>query len=114
MKKYREEKLQGTGITPVFPLFGSNTRDLAAQMLDAGVETLISCLDPAEVDRAWAGQLWNHGFLNSLSAGIDPCAENGEFHTVCLNGPMFTQRLNVRSGQIVERDGFVFADIVPA
>ncbi len=114
VRKYREDQLRGTGITPLFPLWGIPTAMLAEQMLSSGVEAYISCVDPTKVPATLAGRLWSNTLLNELPANADPCGENGEFHTVVIGGPFFSSPISVYFGETVEREGFVFADIIPA
>lgn len=114
IRAYRETKLAGTGITPMFPLWGIPTRQLAREMLDAGIRTVITCVDPAQAPKTLAGQWFDATLLAGLPASVDPCGENGEFHTFVVNGPGFAHALDVVVGEIIERDGFVFADVVAA
>lgn len=111
VRRYREEKLAGTGLTPVFPLWGLPTHALVAEMIAAGMRARIVCVDPAKLPREFAGRDLNEAVLASMPAEVDPCAERGEFHTVAYAGPMFRSAIPVESGEIVERDGFVFADV---
>jgi uncharacterized protein (TIGR00290 family) len=111
VRAYREQQMANTGFTPVFPLWGSNTRALANEMVDAGVRASVVCLDPRHLPASWAGRTLDHRFLEELPAGVDPCGERGEFHTCVTDGPMFRHPVAVRSGAVVERDGFVFADL---
>jgi uncharacterized protein (TIGR00290 family) len=112
VRRYREENLAKCGITPVFPLWGIPTRQLAGEMIAGGLCARLTCVDPRKLDRAFAGREWNKGLLADLPASVDPCGENGEFHTFACAGPMFRHPINVRSGEIVERDGFIFADFI--
>lgn len=112
IRSYRETQLAGTGITPIFPLWQRNTRELAREMIAAGLAAHVTCVDPSKLDRSFAGRIFDVAFLADLSPGIDPCGENGEFHTFVSAGPMFGEPLVVRVGEIAERDGFVFADLV--
>lgn len=114
IRAYREKQLAGTGITPVFPLWGSDTRTLAEEMISGGLVAHITCVDPGKLDRAFAGRRFDHALLAELPAGIDPCGENGEFHTFVCDGPMFREPVPVCLGDIVDRDGFVFADMMAA
>jgi uncharacterized protein (TIGR00290 family) len=114
IRAYREERLRGTGITPVFPLWGRPTRPLAHAMIDAGLDARIVALDPAKMPREFAGHRFDRELLERLPGSVDPCGERGEFHTCVIDGPMFSAPLNVVPGEIVERDRFVFADLVPA
>ena len=113
IRAYRERQLAGTGITPVFPLWERNTRDLARGMIDGGLVAHITCIDPRKLDRAFAGRTFDRSCLADLPPEIDPCGENGEFHTFVSAGPMFSRPVAVAPGEITERDGFVFADLTP-
>ncbi|MHC4401957.1 MAG: Dph6-related ATP pyrophosphatase [Planctomycetota bacterium] len=113
VRAYRESRLAGTGISPLFPLWGRPTAELAREMIAAGLVAHVTCLDPRQVPRELAGQVFDGAFLDRLPAGVDPCAENGEFHTCVTSGPMFSRPIPVRVGEVVERDGFVFADLQP-
>ncbi len=112
IRAYRETQLAGTGITPVFPLWEKDTRSLAQEMVDGGLVAHITCIDPRKLDPKFAGRRFDRAFLAGLPAGIDPCGENGEFHSFVSAGPMFSAPLAVTAGEITERDGFVFADMV--
>ena len=112
VRRYREEKLAGTGITPVFPIWGLDTRLLAGEMVEAGLRAQLTCVDPKKLDRSFAGRVFDAQLLADLPAEIDPCGENGEFHTFAYAGPMFRAPIKVVRGNVVERDGFVFADIL--
>jgi uncharacterized protein (TIGR00290 family) len=113
IRDYRERQLQGTGLEPLFPVWEIPTAKLAHDMIAAGVKAKITCVDPAQVDRTFAGRDFDQALLDSLPAGVDPCGENGEFHTFVYDAPVFSSPIEVRMGEIVERDGFVFADVVP-
>ncbi|MBX9590339.1 MAG: adenine nucleotide alpha hydrolase [Hyphomonadaceae bacterium] len=113
IRAYRERQLAGTGITPLFPLWGRDTRALAGEMIDGGLVARVTCVDPSKLDRTFAGRTFNRAFLSDLPDGVDPCGENGEFHTFVSAGPMFSAPIPLRAGEIVDRDGFVFADLVP-
>jgi uncharacterized protein (TIGR00290 family) len=112
IRAYREKQLTGTGITPVFPLWNLDTQALSREMVAGGLRAKLTCVDPKHLPAAFAGRDW-HEALAGLPATVDPCGENGEFHTFCYRGPMFRETLDVRAGEIVERDGFVFADLLP-
>lgn len=114
VRTYRENQLQGTGIKPIFPLWGIPTRTLAEQMLAAGVAAYLSCVDPKKLPVALAGRPWSKALLDEFPADVDPCGENGEFHTVAVGGPCFRAPIPVRIGETVAREGFVFADIIPS
>lgn len=113
IRKYREENLAKCGMTPVFPLWLRDTRELAHEMITAGLRAYLTCVDPKKLDRSFAGRLFDEPLLADLPAGVDPCGENGEFHTCAVAGPMFTRPIEISPGEIVERDGFVFADLIP-
>lgn len=114
IREYREKKLAGTGFEGVWPLWDRETRALAREMIDGGLRATIVCLDPKKLPREFAGRAFDADLLRDLPAGVDPCAENGEFHTFAWDGPMFAEPVRVRAGETVERDGFVFADLEPA
>jgi len=114
IRKYREEKLTGTGIAPLFPVWGRDTTTLARQMVDGGLRAYLTCVDPKRLDRAFAGREFNARLLAELPPDVDPCGENGEFHTYACQGPMFSKPIAIQRGEVVERDGFVFADLLPA
>ncbi len=112
IRAYRQERLAGTGVEPVFPLWGRPTAELAEEMIDGGLVAHVTCLDPRKVPRELAGHRFDRSFLASLPAGTDPCAENGEFHTCVTAGPMFDRPIPVAVGQVIDRDGLVFADLL--
>jgi uncharacterized protein (TIGR00290 family) len=114
VRRYREERLANTGLAPLFPLWGLPTDRLAREMLAGGLQAVITCVDPRQIDRTFAGRSYDAAFLASLPASADPCGERGEFHTLCHAGPMFRSAIPVVAGEVVERDGFVFADVTAA
>jgi uncharacterized protein (TIGR00290 family) len=114
IREYREKQLDGTGITPRFPLWNEPTGPLASRMIEAGIEARITCLDPSKMPRTLAGSLYDKRLLDALPSTVDPCAENGEFHTCVVNGPMFRHAVSVEVGETVDRDGFVFTDLLLA
>jgi uncharacterized protein (TIGR00290 family) len=114
IRAYREEMLAGTGIKPVFPLWQRPTAELARDMIDGGVRAYITCVDPRVMPREFAGRAFDESFLADLPDHVDPCGENGEFHSFVWDAPGFTSPIRVVTGEVVERDGFVFADVVPA
>jgi uncharacterized protein (TIGR00290 family) len=114
VRAYRERQLAPTGIEPRFPLWGRNTRTLAQEMIEGGLRAYVTCLDPRKLGREFAGRSYDLEFLSQLPEDVDSCAENGEFHTFAWNGPGFAHALDVRVGDTVEREGFVFTDVVPA
>jgi uncharacterized protein (TIGR00290 family) len=113
IRDYRIRQLQGTGLEPLFPLWLVPTKDLALEMIAAGVKAKVTCVDPAKLAKTFAGRDFDRSFLEDLPPGIDPCGENGEFHTFVHDAPPFSSPIEVRSGEVVERDGFVFADVLP-
>ncbi|MGH9358595.1 MAG: ATP-binding protein [Terriglobia bacterium] len=113
VRRYREEKLAGTGIDPLFPLWGINTAGLARRMVEVGLRARLTCVDPKKLDRSFAGRIFDAGLLADLPPGVDPCGENGEFHTFAFAGPMFRHPIPIEAGKVVDRDGFVFADLLP-
>jgi len=113
VREYRENQLRGTGIRPIFPIWKIPTHILAEQMLSSGIEAYISCVDPRKVPESLAGRQWSESLIAELPEKVDPCGENGEFHTVVVNGPMFRESIPIHIGETVEREGFVFADIIP-
>jgi len=114
VRAYREARLAGTGLRPVFPLWGEDTAGLAGEMIASGLKATLVCVDPKVVAARFAGRSFDAGLLADLPAGVDPCGERGEFHTFAWDGPMFGRSVAVASGEVVARDGFVFADLVPA
>ncbi len=114
IRAYRERQLSSTGLEPLFPLWLLPTRDLARDMIAGGLKARVVCLDPAKVPESFAGRPFDAELLAALPESCDPCAENGEFHTFATAGPMFDREIAVQAGEIVRRDGFVFADLLPA
>jgi uncharacterized protein (TIGR00290 family) len=112
VRRYREDRLKGTGITPVFPLWGRPTRLLAEQMIDAGFQARIATVDLAKLPADFAGRAFDRALLADLPEGVDRCGENGEFHTCVVAGPIFTHPLDVSPGERVERDGYAYCDLV--
>jgi uncharacterized protein (TIGR00290 family) len=113
IRRYRERQLAGTGLTPIFPLWQRPTAALAAEMVDAGLRAVLTCVDPKVLSPEFAGRRFDRDLLASLPPQIDPCGENGEFHTFAYAGPMFRAAVTIEVGQRLERDGFVFADVRP-
>jgi len=111
IRAYRIKQLQGTGIEPLFPVWGIPTSQLAREMIAAGARAKLTCVDPAKLDRSFAGREYDQRLLEDLPAAVDPCGENGEFHTFVYDGPAFSRPIRVRAGGRVERDGFVFSDL---
>jgi uncharacterized protein (TIGR00290 family) len=112
IKTYREEKLRGTGITPVFPLWLRPTPQLARDMIASGLETFIATVDMKKMPASFAGRKFDAQLLQDLPEGVDPCGENGEFHTCVTAGPMFSHKLPVVTGDRVERDGYAYCDLL--
>jgi len=113
VRAYRERQLAGTGLSAIFPLWQRPTRALAEEMIEAGVRANITSLDPTKMPRESAGQELTREFLDRLPPSVDPCGENGEFHTFVHSGPMFRSSIRVVAGEVVERSGFVYADFLP-
>jgi uncharacterized protein (TIGR00290 family) len=112
IRAYRERQLAGTGIAPLFPLWGIDTALLARAMIAGGLEAYVTCVDPQKLPASFAGRRFDLGLLADLPADVDPCAENGEFHTFACAGPMFTRPIAIKTGEVATRDGFVFCDLV--
>jgi uncharacterized protein (TIGR00290 family) len=112
IRAYREKNLAACEMTPVFPLWGRDTRLLAEEMLAGGLSSYLTCVDPRKLDRAFAGRRFDQSLLVDLPRDVDPCGENGEFHTFANAGPMFCEPIPLTRGEVVERDGFVFADFL--
>ena len=112
IRAYREKQLEGTPLAPLFPLWQIPTGQLATQMIASGLRAKITCVDPNALPREFAGREYDASFLADLPEGVDPCGENGEFHSFAYDGPMFAAPVPVSVGEVVERDGFVFADLV--
>ncbi len=114
IRAYRERQLAGTGIEPLFPLWQIPTDRLAREIIDGGLRARLTCVDPRKLPREFAGREFDRELLKDLPGNVDPCGENGEFHSFVYDGPMFRHPIEIETGEIVERDGFVFADILPA
>lgn len=113
VRDYRINQLEGTGLTPIFPLWELDTTELANTLVEQGVKAVTTCIDPKKLPSEFCGRDYNQDFLNELSDGIDACGENGEFHTFVYDAPNFYKPIDIKVGEIVERDGFVFADVLP-
>lgn len=111
VRAYREQMLTGSGVTGVFPLWQRPTAELAAEMLAAGLRAVLTCVDPAQLPAAFAGRQYDAQLLADLPAGVDPCGENGEFHTFVWDGPGFSAPIPIEVGEVVEREGFVYCDV---
>ena len=114
VRRYREERLAGTGLTPLFPLWGIPTPGLAREMIAGGIRARVATLDPRVMPRELAGAEFDDALLAALPPGVDPCAERGEFHTCVTAGPMFARTIAVERGEIVEREGFLYGDLALA
>jgi len=114
IRAYRESKMASTGLGTLYPVWGIPTDKLARDMIDGGLEAVLTCVDPRRLDRSFSGRRFDRSLLDDLPAGVDPCGENGEFHSFCFAGPMFHKPIDVIIGEIVDRDGFVFADVMPS
>ena len=107
IRRYREEKMASTGLDLLFPLWGHPTNELAEEMISGGLRARTTCIDSRRLDASFSGREWDRSFLSDLPDGIDPCGENGEFHTFAYDGPIVT-------GEVTQRDGFGYADLLPA
>jgi uncharacterized protein (TIGR00290 family) len=114
VRAYREGRLAAAGKRGLFPLWGRDTAALAREFLDAGFEATLVCVDPHALDPAFCGRQYNERLLGELPLGVDPCGENGEFHTFVSAGPIFAEPIACERGEIVEREGFVFCDLTAA
>jgi len=113
VRDYRIRQLQGSGLKPLFPVWQIPTGQLSRDMIAAGVKAKVTCVDPSKVRKSFAGREYDLSLLNAFPVGVDPCGENGEFHTFVYDAPVFSHPIHVRVGEVVERDGFVFADVFP-
>ena len=111
IRAYREKQLQGSGISPLFPLWDEPTPALAREMIAGGLRAVLTCVDPKQLAAEFCGRRFDEALLDALPAGVDPCGENGEFHSFACAGPMFRAPIAVETGETVERDGFVFTDL---
>jgi uncharacterized protein (TIGR00290 family) len=111
IRAYREKQLENSGLQPIFPLWKIPTRELAHSMIESGVRAKLTCVDPKLLAPEFAGREFDEQLLSEVPPNIDPCGENGEFHTFVYGGPMFARNISVKLGEIVSRDGFVFADL---
>jgi uncharacterized protein (TIGR00290 family) len=113
VRRYREQQLSGSPFSPLFPLWGEPTARLAAAFIEAGGRAFVTCVDPSKMPASLVGRHFDEKFLAELPASVDPCGEFGEFHTFVYDGPGFSSPIDVQTGEIVERDGFVFCDVLP-
>jgi len=114
IRAYREEKLAGGGWSAAFPLWGRDTRALAREFIEAGFEAVLVCVDPSQLDASFVGRSFDNELLDDLPDSVDPCGENGEFHTFVHAGPVFDSRIEFSLGEAVMRDGFAFQDLIPS
>lgn len=112
VRAYREAAMAGTGLGALFPLWHRPTGELAREAVDRGIRAIVTCVDTRQLDRRFAGREFDHAFLDELPAHVDPCGERGEYHTFVYDGPGFARPLDVHTAGTVERDGFVFTDVV--
>ena len=112
IKKYREDMLAPTAMRPLFPLWQRPTGQLAHEMIEAGQKAIITCVDPRKLAASFAGRKFDLSFLADLPTEVDPCGENGEFHSFVYESPLFKSPIAIQVGEIVERDGFIFADLL--
>ena len=113
VRRYREDNLAGTGITPIFPLWKIPTDELSHQMINSGLRAVITCIDPKQLPGDFSGHEYNSTFLEKIPDTVDPCGEKGEFHSFAYDGPMFKGKVNICIGETITRDGFVFTDVLP-
>jgi len=114
LRAYREKNLARIGMTALFPIWKRDTRELIRRFHENGFRAIAACVDPKVLDRSFAGREHDQAFFRDLPAGVDPCGENGEFHTFVFDGPMFRKQIQVQVGEIVERDSFIYADLLPS
>jgi uncharacterized protein (TIGR00290 family) len=113
VREYRIKQLEGAGLEPLFPLWMIPTRQLAQEMIASGLKAKLTCVDPRKLEKSFAGREFDAALLRDLPPSADPCGENGEFHTFVYASPLFSRPIPVCSGEIIEREGFVFADVAP-
>jgi diphthamide synthase (EF-2-diphthine--ammonia ligase) len=111
IRQYRERMLEPNGITPIFPIWQRPTNVLAQEMIASGFKAVVTCIDPKQLPASFAGRRFDQTFLNDLPKEVDPCGERGEFHTFVYAGPVFQNPINIKVGEIIEREGFIFTDI---
>jgi uncharacterized protein (TIGR00290 family) len=113
IRRYREEKLALLGLNPIFPVWGRDTTSLAEEIIAVGFRAVLSCVDPRKLNPNFAGREFDSSLLRDLPDGVDPCGENGEFHTFVYDGPLFKKPIRIEVGEKVMRDGFQFVDLLP-
>ena len=114
LRAYREKNLARIGMTALFPIWKRDTRELIREFQENGFRAIAACVDPKVLDRSFAGRELDASFFRDLPDGVDPCGENGEFHTFVFDGPIFRNPIGVRVGEIVERDSYIYADLMPS
>ena len=112
VRQYRENNLNNTGITPIFPLWRKSTAEISSEMINNGLRAIVTCIDPKRMSETFVGREYNKSFLQDIPVEVDPCGENGEFHSFAFDGPMFREPINVSAGETVHRDGFVFSELL--
>lgn len=112
IRAYRDERMKEAGLEPLYPLWKRDTQALAREMIGSGLKAIVVCIDPKQIDRSFAGRWFDEKFLADLPESVDPCGENGEFHTCVVDGPMFAHPIKVELDEVVERSGFVYADVI--
>jgi len=114
IRAYREKQLSGTGLEPLFPVWAIPTATLARQMIASGIRAKLTCVDSAQIDPQFAGREFDARLLSDLPSSADPCGVNGEFHSFVYAGPMFSEPIYIESGEVVQRDQFFYADLLPS
>ena len=114
VRKYREDNLYKAGMKAIFPIWGRDTAELTRSFIDLGFKAIVTCVDSKVLDKTFAGRIIDESFMAQLPANVDPCGENGEFHSFVFDGPTFNSRIQYTVGQIVLRDSFYFCDLIPA
>lgn len=114
VRQYREKQFGNCGLELLFPIWGTSTSELSGEMLRSGIKARLTCVDPRAVPTEYAGREYDRDLLAELPVSADPCAENGEFHTFVYAGPMFRRQIDIVTGEQIERDGFVFRDLLPS
>jgi len=113
IREYREKLLSGPGLNCLFPLWRRDTRELAEYFITSGFRAVLCTIDPKKLDSSFCGREFDRSFLTEIPENVDPCGENGEFHTFVFDGPVFQQPIGIKIGEVVEREGFYFADLLP-
>ncbi len=113
LRAYREQRLREVGMRGVFPLWQEDTKHLANEVIERGIGAILTCVDPKKLNSSFAGRLFDEKLLKDLPKEVDPCGENGEFHTFVFDAPLFRKSIAYEKGEVVTRDGFVFADMRP-